>query len=116
MENNNLRFSANEALKAAVTKLASTRGMNTEANKALNSLITKLMKAANHSSPKIRQSSYAAITEICAGLPESKVADRGRNALTKAIKMEKDIALIEFLDEANIRSKKPLDFDFSKKR
>ncbi len=115
MENNNVRFSANETLKAGVSKLVDSRNINSEVRKSLNQLITKLMKAANNSSPKIRQSAYTAITEICASVPESKVADRGRNALFRASKLEKDIALIEFLEEANIRAKKPLDFDFGGK-
>ena len=114
-DNNNLRFAALKALEAALGKLKQARNIQPETRSQLNQLMSVLMKAANQSNTKIRKDAYIGITEISAALPELKIADRGRLALRKATKLEKDIALLEYLDEANIRAKKPLDIEFGAK-
>ncbi len=105
-----VRIAVNETLTTCVEQLAKSRDRGSDVQKILNKLITDLQKAANHSSPAIRKTAYEGITIICAGLPDHKVSKRGRTAINRAIKHEKDVGLADFLENCRIRAVPPLDF------
>ncbi|MHA2250724.1 MAG: sister chromatid cohesion protein PDS5 [Candidatus Kariarchaeaceae archaeon] len=106
-----VRNAINEVLKTSVDKLSKSRESSRDIQKFLNNLLTNILKAANHSNPAVRKSAYEGITIINVGLPHLKVANRGRNAIARAMKHEKDVALADFLENCRVRSVPPLSFD-----
>lgn len=103
-----VRIAVTGALKASVKKITSSREPTPGIQKSLNKIVSQLLKAANNSHTGIRRDAYSNIAEICANLPNFKVAKRGRNAITTALRHEKDVGLLEFLETCRIKAKPPL--------
>jgi energy-converting hydrogenase Eha subunit B len=106
-----VRMAVNEVLQKSVEKISRSREDTKDTNKLLNTLLTDILKAANHSNPAIRKSSYEGITTICVALPNMKVSKRGRTTISRAQKHEKDVGLADFLENCRVRSVPPLTFD-----
>lgn len=107
-EENVVRAALAGTLKTSVQKLKSTRELSTGIEKSLGKIMTSILKAANNSHTGIRRDAYQNIADICAALIYHKVAKRGRNAITTAMRHEKDVGLLEFLETCRIRAKPPL--------
>jgi hypothetical protein len=106
-----VRMAVNDVLQKSVEKISRSREDTKDTNKLLNTLLTDILKAANHSNPAIRKSSYEGITTICVALPNMKVSKRGRTTISRAKKHEKDVGLADFLENCRVRSVPPLTFD-----
>ncbi|OLS23764.1 MAG: hypothetical protein HeimC2_25030 [Candidatus Heimdallarchaeota archaeon LC_2] len=103
-----VRTSINGAIKASVKKISTSKEQTPGIQKSLNKIMSQLLKAANNSYPPIRRDAYSNIAEICAKVPNYKVAKRGRNAIITAQRHEKDVGLLDFLETCRIKAKPPL--------
>jgi hypothetical protein len=99
------RSSLIEILKITMERLSKLRQIPSNTNSLIRGNIDFILKAANNSDPRIRRTAYEALTIINQNLPLSNHAERGRNAINKALnKQEKDPALLEYLEQCRILS------------